>query len=138
MMVLVLVVTIRPVISLRSHHFAEHRQLLNSARVLLLLRRYWSGSEFIKGVNEVAAGSVGAVSIAVVGSAALCLVLGMPVDTADFVGAVRKLTLFAVTACAMLLVGAAHFRLIAGAGLLLLGRRGLAVRGGGRGGTGGN
>lgn len=112
--------------------------MFDSARVLLLLRGYWGGSEFIKGVDEVAPGSIGAVSVAVVGSAALCLVLGMPVDTADFVGAVRKLTLFAITACTMLLVGAAHFRLIAGAGLLLLGRRGLAVWGGGRGGTGGN
>jgi malonyl CoA-acyl carrier protein transacylase len=113
--------------------------LLYGAWVFLLLGRYWGGAEFVKGVNEVAAGSIGAISIAVVGSAALRLVLGMPVDAADFVGAVRKLTLFAIAACAVLLVGSAHFRLIARAGLLLLGgRRGLAVGGGGRGGTGGN
>lgn len=88
-----------------------------------------------------AAWSIRAISIAVVGSAALGLVLGMPVDAADFVGAVRELTLFAIAAGAVLLVGAAHFRLVARAGLLLLRGRGLAVGevgGGGRRGTGGN
>jgi len=75
-------------------------------------------------VDEVAAGTVRAEADAVVGAAHVGLVLGMPVDRPQLLGAVSKLAFLSVLTDTVFLVGAAHLCLVARA---VLG----AVRGGG-------
>ena len=52
-----------------------HRQLLDSAWALLLLRGDGGGTEFVEGVDEVAARTIGAEADRVVGAAQVRLVL---------------------------------------------------------------
>jgi len=115
-----------------------HRQLLDSAWALLLLRRDGGGTEFVEGVDEVAARTIGAEADRVVGAAQVRLVLGVAVDVAQLGVSVRELALLAVLAAAVLLVGPAQLGLVAGRGLRLgLGRQWGGWGGLGRGGCGG-
>lgn len=117
-----------------------HRQLLDRARALLLLRGHGCGAELVQGVDEVAARAVRAEADRVVGAAQVGLVLRVPIDVAQFVVTVGELTLLAVLAAAVLLVGSAQLGLVAGRGLGLgLGRQrgGRGLGGGLLGGRGG-
>lgn len=67
---------------------------------------------FLEVVDEVAAGSVGAESGRVVGSAQIRLVLGVPGDAAEFLVAVSELALFSVFACPVFLKRTAEFGLV--------------------------
>jgi len=75
-------------------------------------------------VHEVAARTIGTEANTVVGTAKICLILGVTVDVAHLLGSMGKLTLLAVLASAILLEGTTHLCLVA---------RGLLCRGGDRG-----
>lgn len=103
---------------------AKHRQLFDR-RVAVVgggfpVGRRRRRTQLVQRVDEMASRPVRAEPDAVVGAAHVGLVFGVPVHGAKFVGAVRKLALFAVLALAVLLVGPAHLGLVARTRRLLL------------------
>jgi len=101
------------VVVVRAGRPSVHRQLLDRPRHLLLRHPLRTLLHLLKGVDEMASRSIGTETHAVVSPAQVCLVLGMAVDVADLVHAVRELALVAVLACAVLLERSAHLSLVA-------------------------
>jgi len=71
-------------------------------------------THLVEGVDKVAARSVGTEANTVVSFAKVCLILGVAVDIANLLVAMSKLTLLAILASAILLVGTTHLGLVAG------------------------
>jgi len=101
---------------------AEHGQLLDQrvgpSDLLLWCARH--GAQLLQGVDKVAAGTVRAKADTVIGATHVCLELGVAVNCAQLLLAVRKLAFLAVLADTVLLEGAAHLRLVPVAGLTLV------------------